>query len=381
MRRILMLSQSTDSEYVDLVAKSFGTNAVIDIITGSEIKGNVIKCPSHDPRSMMSRLVCWIKYFLFVNSWARKNRKTKYDLVFATSNPPVNSFLGLKLKQQFHCPFIFMNWDLYPQVIEKSMKNPLVKAICNIWHRWNAGNFPKIDQMVTIGGVIAESINSKLKKKIDIRIVPISVDTEQLSPIEKKNNSFCKENALTDKFVVLYSGKMGYGHNIEIILEAASKMTEYKEICFIFIGKGPKKRFVEQYITKHPNGNVRLFDYQPNDIFPYSMACGDIGIVSQEASMAHLFMPSKTYSMMACGEAIVGICSEHDDLKELIENNEIGYCVSDSDSDKLVEYIKKLYTNKEFLRQCQKRARAIVEESYSVSVVSEMYKQLFRKFV
>ena len=40
--------------------------------------------------------------------------------------------------------------------------------------------------------------------------------------------------------------------------------------------------------------------------------------LTQEERLAHLFLPSKTYSMMACGMPVIGLCSNKDDLKELL---------------------------------------------------------------
>ena len=66
--------------------------------------------------------------------------------------------------------------------------------------------------------------------------------------------------------------------------------------------------------------NVSLYPLQPEEMFHYSIACGDIGIVSQEKKLSHLFMPSKTYDLMATGTGIIGISNGDDDLSSnLIE--------------------------------------------------------------
>lgn len=187
------------------------------------------------------------------------------------------------LKRQYKAPFVYMNWELYPQVIEYSIKNPIVKCVCNIWHKWNSRNYPKIDKMLTIGNVMAESMNEGLDSKIPIEVFPIAVDTYRLRPINKADNPFAIQHGLTDKFVVLYSGKMGMGHNIEMILQASSILSGVKDIRFVFIGEGPKYPVVRKYMTEHHAENILLLPLQSEDVFPSSMACGDIGIVSQEA--------------------------------------------------------------------------------------------------
>lgn len=378
MKKVLVISQVIPQWYVDLLTQALGEDADIDIITGSQVRGNTIESPKHDPRSFKSRLICWWKHYRFVMSWAKRNRDTHYDLIFAVSNPPINSFLGLKLKKLFHAPFVYMNWDLYPQVIEESISNPMVQMICKGWHWWNSRNYPKINRMLTIGAVMAESMVKPLKTPIPVEVLPIAVDTDYLKPIPKAENPFCIENDLVDKFVVLYSGKMGLGHNIELILEAAEKLKDNRNICFVFIGDGSKYPVVESFIKEHHSENIKLFPLQPDDVFPYSMACGDVGIVTQEAKMAHLFMPSKTYSMMACGQAILGIGTDHDDLYRLIHEYGVGCCVIDGELYNLVQTIEELFGDCRKL-EAMKAASRNTAETVSLGAMKKEYMRLFEE--
>lgn len=381
MKKVLVVSQVIPQWYVDLLTQALGEDADIDIITGSQVRGNTIESPKHDPRSFKSRLICWWKHYRFVMSWAKRHRDTHYDLILSVSNPPINSFLGLKLKKLFHAPFVYMNWDLYPQVIEESISNPVVQMVCKGWNWWNSRNYPKIDRMLTIGTVMAESLVKPLKTPIPVEVLPIAVDIDYLKPIPKEENPFCIENDLVDKFVVLYSGKMGLGHNIELVLEAAEKLEENRNTCFVFIGDGPKYPVVENFIKEHHSENIKLFPLQPDNVFPYSMACGDVGIVTQEAKMAHLFMPSKTYSMMACGQAILGIGTDHDDLYRLIQNDQLGICITDKRVDELAESISVLSNELDRTDSYQHNAREVAVNKFSLSVIQGRYRLLFNELL
>ena len=362
MKNVLVVSQVIPQWYIDTLRNALGEESHIDVITGSDVTGvNVIPSPRHDARSFKSRLICWVKHYRFIKKWMNSNKHTHYDLIFAVSNPPINAAIGLKLKKLFDAPFVYMNWDLYPQVIEYGVRNVVGKTVSRLWHRWNNRNYPKIDRMLTIGNVMAETINNSLERKIKIDVLPVAVDTVRLRPIEKANNPFAVEHHLTDKFVVLYSGKMGVGHNIELILAASQQLKQYSEIKFVFIGNGPKYEVVKRFMAENNSPNILLLPLQQEEMFPFSIACGDIGIVSQEASMAHLFMPSKTYSMMACGEAIIGIGSEHDDLKCLIERTNVGFNISRKDVRYLANCILKLYDNCEMLNSFKSNASRIAE--------------------
>ncbi|MBQ7039980.1 MAG: glycosyltransferase family 4 protein [Clostridia bacterium] len=377
--KVLIVSQVIPQWYVDVITNALPKNCEIDIITGSQVSGNVIASPEHDAESFKSRLVCWWKHLRFVSRWIKQNKNKKYDLIFAVSNPPINSYIGLKLKKTFSAPFIYMNWDLYPQCIDYMIKNPVVHLMCKCWHIWNSKNYPKIDRMLTIGDVVAQSINAELKKKIDISVIPIGVNTNQIKPVLRQENIFCEQNGLMDKFIVLYSGKMGYGHNIELIIEAAKKLKDNKDIVFVFIGNGQKYELVKN--AAEENENIMVFPLQPAEIFPYSMACGDVGVVTEEEKMAHLFMPSKTYSMMACGMPVLGVCTDCDDLYNVISENKIGYAVTDGSADTFAQYVKKLYDEREQLEALKARARECAVEKYEITEIEKQYKTVFEKYL
>ena len=382
-KRVLIISQAISQDYYHLLCEAFPEGTQIDLMTGSEISGtSVIKSPAHDPSSVKARLRCWADHYRFVTRWARKHRDRKYDLIYCVSNPPVNSYLGIKLKKIFKAKLIYMNWDLYPQMIETLMHGKASRIASVLWNRWNEHNFRKIDQIITIGEVVKESIQKRIPYDLGIRVVPISVDTDLIRPVDHGENPFIRENNLGGKFIILYSGKMGKGHNIEIILEAAKKLEDNGDLVFVFIGYGEKVPLVQKHIREGQT-NVRYFPMQPPEVFPYSIASGDIGIVSQERSSARYFMPSKTYSMMAAGEMILGICSRHDDLQRLIENTGIGITVKNNSADTLKDRILKLYHMNQTPagKDMKNKSRKVAEECYSNQVVIGQYREIFDEYL
>jgi len=382
MMKVLLLSQAIAQNELEEIVQAFPPKTMFTFLTGSPVsyeRVDIYKTTPHDSRSLKSRLKCWLGYIRDVMKWYSRNQE-HFDFIYGISNPPVDAWLGCWLKRRLKAPFVYMNWDLYPQIIEKSYSNPVVRLICSLWHAINRRIYPQIDQMITIGSVMRDSINAPMKKKLNIDIVPIACNTDKLLPRDKASNPFIMQNGLTGKFIVLYSGKLGYGHNISAFLKAAEMLRNEAEIEFVFIGKGPRCAEVEKAI-KDGASNVKLFPYQSEELFPYSMACGDVGIVSQEERLAHLFLPSKTYSMMACGMPVIGLCSNKDDLKELLEESGAGYAITDGNAAKLAEYVLKLYKDRELQQQLSLKARIYIEENYSEEAVIDKYRNVFDKVI
>ncbi len=379
MGRVLVIAQEINQSYINLILDSVGKETTLDVISGSSLSGariNCIKSPNHDPRSFKSRLLCWYRHYRFVKKWAKTN-SFKYDFLFATSNPPINSYIGLKLKKCLKVPFVYMNWDLYPQIIESNV-SPLVSIIpCLLWRKWNNQNYPKIDYMLTIGCKMEESIRKATISNVRISVVPLGVDSNILKPIRKADNLFLIKNKISDKFVVLFSGKMGIGHNIELILKAAEKLRSIEEILFVFIGSGPKFQLIDTYIKDNSSPNIKLFPWQDYEMYPYSIACGEIAIVTEEREVEGLMLPSRVFSMMSCGEAIIGVCGENDDLFNIIKTNNVGICIVNNRVEELSKAIKSLYFDKAKLTSMQHNARRLVEEQYSLEKTTKAYMNIF----
>lgn len=380
--KVLVLNQKVTDSYMDVIKAALPHDAEITLITGSQMERYAyVKAPAHNPDSLMGRMKCWLQFYRFVMKWAKQQKQSSYDLIYATSNPPINGLLGVRLKKVLKAKFVYMNWDLYPQVIENSMKGLIPTVFSALWHGMNRIVYPKVDQMVTIGEVMSQTINEPLKQKIDVAVVPMYTDTQRLHPIPKKDNAFCIQQGISDKFVVLFSGKMGLGHNIELLLEASQLLREEKDILFLLIGHGQKYDMVEKWIAEHQPSNVRLLPLQPEEVFPLSMAAGDIGFISQEKEAAKCFMPAKTYDMMACGMALITYSEGTDDLTNLVRSRKLGMAMTNNDPRELADNILKLYQDRELLAEYGTNSRNATMREFDIQPIVKRYGAVFQKVV
>lgn len=364
---------------MDILKEALPSDSAVDLITGSQMERHTfIQAPPHDSVSLKSRLVCWYKFYRFVMRWAKKQKNT-YDLIFATSNPPVNGLLGVRLKKRLGGKFVYMNWDLYPQVIETSMHGLIPTMFSRCWHWLNNRIYPKVDRMVTIGAEMGKTINASLKKEIAVDVIPMFTDVARMRPLPKSENRFCLENGLADKFVILYSGKMGLGHNLEILLESSELLKDIPEIRFVFIGHGQKYEMVNRWIQERNSTNVVLFPLQSEEMFPLSMACGDIGFISQEKEAAKCFMPAKTYDMMACGMAVIAYSEGTDDLSCLVREGGFGVPITENKPELLAQKIRELYKNRDLLNTYNQKARELAENRFDKQPITAQYRAVFSK--
>ena len=88
-------------------------------------------------------------------------------------------------------------------------------------------------------------------------------------------------------------------------------------------------------------------------------------------------MPSKAYSALSCGQGIIGICSENDDLGKLIVKYNVGKVISEDNGDYLANCILYFYKHPKELNDLGNRARLVAEKYFSLEKISCMYRTLF----
>jgi len=384
-RRLLIINQALNLSFLKIIEELASEFGECILITGSYLDSEreqlrIMHAPPHNPTTIISRLKSWIQFILFVLNSVRKNRLS-FDLVFVTTNPPIAPFLAFFFKKIKNWPYILLVWDIYPDIIEGSDRFKVFKPLFVLWRWLNGKVYKNAYVVITIGEKMALTIRKQIPRlQFDIKIIPNCSDPIHIRPIPKEENWFAQRYNLTDKFVVLYSGKMGLSHDIETILKAAKLLASYEDIIFLFIGQGPGYNFIQEFIKRESLPNILLLPLQSDEVFPFSIAVGDIGIVSIQKGMENLMMPSKLYDMMAAGLAIIGISNGENDLRDTIERYNIGINEPSGDWENLVKDIIFLKNNPEILSLYKRNSREALIKYFQISEIYKMFKKQFDAF-
>ena len=175
-----------------------------------------------------------------------------------------------------------------------------------------------------------------------ITVVPNWSSKECFAPIEKKENPFVKEQGLEDKFTVMYSGNMGFTHNVETIVEVANRLKDNTQIHFLLIGDGKKKLELIEKTKVYGLNNCTFLDWQPADVLPYSLASADLGVITLNQETALVSVPSKTYNLLAVGAPLLCIAPENSEIASMVSHNENGACFLPEQVNEIANFIEEL---------------------------------------
>jgi colanic acid biosynthesis glycosyl transferase WcaI len=180
----------------------------------------------------------------------------------------------------------------------------------------------RFDAISTISNSMVESARKKLNGKnnpvfyfpnwVDINFIKAGMD-----------DSFYRQKweISTDKKVVIYSGNLGEKQGLEIVIEAASQLSETENVVFLIIGSGAVKDRLVALARQLNLTNVIFHPIQPYQQLPALMALGDIFLVVQKKGVADAVLPSKLTTILAAGKNTLITAEKETELGILCEKN------------------------------------------------------------
>jgi glycosyltransferase involved in cell wall biosynthesis len=216
---------------------------------------------------------------------------------------------------------------------------------------------------------------------LGLHVVPSWIDVDHVRPISKEDNWFAQQHNQIDKLTVLYSGNMGMARNLDIVIQVAERMSEDSRIGFLLIGDGPQRKGLQQTVVHKELSNITILPWQSKKDLPYSLATGDVAIVSLNREAAGIAMPSKTYSMMAAGCALITLSDGQNDLADTVERHACGINVGCNDIDGLEVALHRFLDKPDFLSACRHNARQAAEAFFSTQACLEKYGQILHPLV
>jgi len=322
----------------------------------------IISGPEYDRGGRARRLWSWLRFFIRALRVVLMEDRSR--VLFIVSNPPFLGGVGLVFRFFRRQRYVLLVYDIYPDLaVALGRLRPGWVVRC--WQWFNRIVYEKAELVFTLSEAMARTLESQFDvrrtKAEKVMVVPAWADIARIKPLGREKNEFAKEKGLLVGTTVLYSGNMGYSHDLETILGAAERLAGEKDIRFLFIGNGAQERLVKQRADNFPE-TIMWLPFQPEANLPLSLTAGDVGIISCRKGTEGLMVPSKTYYYLAAGlapvfigaESCVSICGE-----------EVGVHVLNGDAEGLAEQIKKWQRDPESLAKIQRHAREIAESRFS----------------
>lgn len=316
----------------DEVVFMYGSLDVLDIPLSRKVR--ISRIIQYNRKSKYWRLFTWsiatLQIFfrlLFVYR--------SHEIVYVT-NPPMSYLVSFLIKR----PFSIIVFDAYPDIL-KNIGIKDTNFIYKLWCTLNRKLFLASKKVYTLSEGMKRCL-MKYTPENKIKVIPIWSHPNHFLPITKDENLFIKKYNLQDKFIILYSGNIGYTNTLEVIIEAAHILSDDEDIVFLIIGEGGTKKNLQKKVMEYNIKNCKFLPWLSNDILPHSLASADLAVVTLNDETALLSVPSKTFHLMAVGAPLLCVAPKESELNNLILKHKNGACFEKDHLSDIVSFIKML---------------------------------------
>ena len=304
---------------------------------------------------------------------------SRKDTVYLyTTNPPFLGAIGwfVSLFRKHH--YVTLLHDAHPQIgvwVGIFKKGSIVERL---WMAINRRKYKRTKEAIVLCSAAKKLVAETYPVEPEhIHVIPNWADGDDLFPKPKSESQIAIANGFVDDFILLYSGNMGLYYDFDTVLGAA-KLLENEPFKLVLVGGGGKKTQIEQHIKDHNLTNVILLPYQPFEQLNDSLNACDASLVTIAKGIEGISFPSKLYTSLAVGKAIVALSEEWSELRQIVEDNKCGIWSALGDSQGLATQLKSLIEDKARTQQMSENARTVFEMGYTRQVCAAKYAEVLK---
>lgn len=293
----------------------------------------------------------------------------RQDVIITLTTPPLVSWFAL-LHKRLHrrrTRLILWNMDCYPDVAERAGVMSPGGFAARFLHGRNRAVFRNLDHLICLDEAMARLLSgnyASANPELPVTIIP-NFEDAAFFPADAKPAPWEGRKALDldGKFVILYLGNMGYGHDFQTVLDAA-KLLKSEPVKFLFIGSGRHWQTVKDAAAKEGLTNIIMHGYIPKEQTAGAMSISDCALVTLRDDALGIMSPSKIHSNLAMGLPLAYIGPRSSNVDEAIGRFGCGISLRHGQSQELVAFIRTMMSDPARRAQCRTRARQAFDTAY-----------------
>ena len=326
--------------------------------------------------------------YIFVNfiQYLKAGKEKEVDIIVAGSTPPTQGLLCSLVKRKLNkkykrsIPFVFVLQDVFPDSLVQAGMTRKGSLIWKIGRKVENYTYANVDRIIVISEDIKQSIIKKGVPELKITVIRNWIDTQDVKPISKENNSLRVELGLDeDIFYVVYAGNLGKAQGVEILIDAASQMKSDKSIKFLIFGNGVEEDALKKKIGALGIDNIKIYPLQPASRVSEVYSLGDVCIVTCKKGYGQNAFPSKVVSIMATATPVIVAFDKESELCQVLEKYQFGLYSEPENATSLSESIQYLKGHREESEKMGRNGRMLVERQFSKEICTSKYVALIKK--
>lgn len=261
-------------------------------------------------------------------------RERRPDVLLALTTPPMIAAGAALVAGARRVPLVTWVQDVYPDVAVAfgvlGARSPAALALGGAARGAHAAS----RRIVALSAGMADRLAAQGAARERLRVIPNWADGAALAPLAHEDNPFRRAHGLAGRFVAMYSGNLGVGHDVATLIEAARRLeTRCPEVLVLFVGEGARRDEAER--LARGLANVRFLPYQPRADLAASLSAADVHLVTLREGLDGLLVPSKSYGALACGRPIYFVGATGCEVARIVREHGVGWAGRPGDAEGL----------------------------------------------
>lgn len=246
--------------------------------------------------------------------------------------------VGVVCTNTFYAPWVALfasgtsgtpvvNWvfDLYPDVLTLAGKIKRGSLTGRVIASLVRSTFHHAAANVFLGEHLLAHARKRFGPIPRAHVIPVGADGTLF------RHRLPKPRAADATATILYCGNLGRMHEFDTVAGAIRQGLP-AGVRMDFRGNGAGFRALETSLESALGGNVSFGENLSREQWVETMSAAEVGLVTVRPGAEGLVMPSKTYSAMVAGQAILAICPSQSDLADTVRLHDAGWVVEPGDT-------------------------------------------------
>ena len=332
-------------------------------------------------------LICAIKHF---NRGVFAKDARSCDIMFIASTPPIQGAMAALVKKcrRDHIPCVYNLQDIFPDSLVGTGLSRKGGLLWRLGRKIEDFTYRNADKIIVISQDFKRNIIAKGVPEEKIEVIYNWVDENAIVPVRDEDNELFGEFGIDhNKFRVVYAGNLGNAQNIELIVNAARRLKDNSGIVFLIFGKGGLENEIKEIKSNESLDNLMVLPLQPYERVAKVYGLGNVCVVTCKPGLGGAAMPSKTWSIMSSGRAILANFDEGE-LKEIVNGSSAnsesikpcGVFTKAGDLEGFINAINDMSDNREMCDEMGRNGRQFILRNLTREVGTGKYVNVIRSF-
>jgi glycosyltransferase involved in cell wall biosynthesis len=247
-------------------------------------------------------------------------------------------------------PLVHWVFDLYPDVLVTAGAMHPNSFWARLAKRIVRSTFDRAAVNVFLGSRLREFAEQQFGPIPRSVVIPVGCDAEPFRDLQPAPRPFGAP------LRILYCGNLGRMHDTETFVEAL-RIGLPRDIIVEFCGNGPGFRSLEVRVRSLGlQDRVRFGPNLAENEWVRAMGAADVGFVTMRHGAEGVVMPSKSYSSLAAGQALLAVCPASSDLADTVRGHGCGWVIEPGDAAGLAKVWEEMAHNPNGVLDRRRRA-------------------------